>query len=209
MQGRRPTARSERTRLEVLNAAAECISREGFAAASTIRIAEQAEVSWGVLQYHFGDKDGLMAAVLEYGMEQIESRFNDLITTGIDADTLVERLRLLTNEAWQIYSSPLARAATEVVINNRNQWRNDPDKDRYLLELNRIQINLARRAMNCAIGDEKLAKFLTGIFLATLHGLETSLLQYGPGHAFSKELEALVQVLAAYCNHESDWRVSK
>ena len=201
-QGRPPTARSERTRLEVLNAAAECISREGFAAASTIRIAEQAGVSWGVLQYHFGDKEGLMAAVLEYGMEQTEARFNCLIATGLEAGTLEQRLRIVIHEAWEIYASPLARAATEVVINNRYQWRNDPAKDRYLLQLNKKQTQLARQAMTYAVGDKEMAKFLSGIFLATLHGLESSLLQYGPGHAFSRELEALVQVLASYCEHK-------
>jgi AcrR family transcriptional regulator len=135
MQGRRPTARSEKTRLQVLNAAALCITQQGFAAASTILIAQQAGVSWGVLQYHFGDKDGLMTAVLEYSMEQTENRLNNLITTGFTADTPVERLRALTREAWKIYSSPLARAATEIVINNRNKWQDDEEKDRFLLDL--------------------------------------------------------------------------
>ena len=197
-QGRRPTARSERTRHEVLDAAALCIAREGFAAATTTRIAERAGVSWGVLQYHFGDKDGLMLAVLEYGMDQTESLFTEVITVGIDANSLEERLRILTNEAWQIYSSPLARAATEIVINYRGKWQQDPDKNRYLLELNRTQTRLARRALYCAIGDKKVAHFLAGIFLAALHGFEASLLQYGPGHAFQKERDALVQVMVTY-----------
>lgn len=197
-QGRRPTPRSERTRREVLDAAAACIAREGFAAATTTRIAEQAEVSWGVLQYHFGDKDGLMEAVLNYGMEQTERLFGELIEAGIEAGTLEERLRILTTEAWNIYSSPLARAATEVVINYRSNWQHDVEKNRYLLELNKTQIRLARRALYCAIGDRKSAYFLAGIFLAALHGFESSLLQYGPGHAFQREREALVQVLAHY-----------
>jgi len=184
--------------LEVLDAAAICIATEGFAAATTTRIAEQAGVSWGVLQYHFGDKDGLMAAVLEYGMERVEYLFGQVITAGIDADTLEERLRILTSDAWAIYSSPLARAATEVVINNRSNWRQDPQRDRYLLELNKTQIKLARQALYCAIGERKLANSLAGVFLAALHGFEISLLQYGPGHAFQKERETLVQVLATY-----------
>lgn len=198
-QARRPTARSERTRIEVLNAAAECISQDGYAASSTVRIAEQAGVSWGVLQYHFGDKEALMTAVLDYGMEQIEARFAEIIATGIHAPTLEQRLRVLAEEVWKIYSTPLARAATEVVINNRKQWRSDSDKDRYLLELNKRQTRLARRAMFCAVADKQLATFLTGIFLATIHGLGASLLQYGPGQQFTRELAALAQVLAKYC----------
>lgn len=203
IQKRRPTARSERTRKEVLNAAAECISRDGYAAASTIRIAEQAGVSWGVLQYHFGDKDSLMAAVLDYGMAQTEARFNALIDTEIDANTRADRWRNLTNGAWSIYSSPLARAATEIVINNRSQWRNVPERDLYLLALNKKQTRLARRALYCATGDKEHARFLSGIFLATLHGLETNLLQYGSDYSFKKELEALAQVLENYCEQQS------
>lgn len=206
LQGRRPTPRSERTRLEVLHAAAECIAREGYTAASTIRIAEHAGVSWGVLQYHFGDKDNLMAAVLDYGVEQTEARFSRLITSGIEAQTLVERLRILTHEAWKVYSSPLARAATEVVINNRNQWREHPERRRYLLDLNKRQFSLVRQAMFSAIGDEELAQYLSGIFLATLQGMETRLLQFDPDSDTASptalnELEVLVQIMANYCEH--------
>jgi len=203
LQGRRPTARSGRTRLEVINAAAQCISEQGYAAASTVRIAEQAGVSWGVLQYHFGDKQSLMAAVLDYGMEQTEAQFNKLINGGIVGDTRLERLEALTRGTWSIYSSPLARAATEIVINNRNQWRQDVDKDLYLLNLNKRQTQSARKAMLCAVGNKKLANTLTGIFLATLHGLESSLLLYGPGHPFARELNTLVQVLSLYCDKHS------
>ncbi len=202
-QARPPTARSERTRREVLNAAAQCIAQEGYAAASTVRIAERAGVSWGVLQYHFGDKASLMAAVLEYGMAQTEKHFEEMIAAGKTAPTLERRLRMLVEKSWQSYSSPLARAATEVVINNRNQWRNDPDKDRYLLELDNRQIRLARQALAGVIGDKSLAKFLAGIFLAALHGVESSLLQYGPGQRFPRELEALVQILTSYCMQKS------
>ena len=53
------------TRAKVIQAAIDCIYAEGFYAAHTNRIAEQAGVSWGVLQYHFGDKDGLLQAVLD------------------------------------------------------------------------------------------------------------------------------------------------
>jgi len=202
-QGRKSTPRSERTRTAVIDAAAQCISQTGYAAASTVRIAEQAAVSWGVLQYHFGDKESLMAAVLDHGMARTEQQFGTLIKGGIAGGSRVERLRSLTRGAWSIYSSPLARASTEIVINNRNRWRNDPNRDRYLLELNKRQIQLARRAMFCAVADRKLANTLTGVFLATLHGLESSLLLYGPGHPFAKELETLVQILEAFCDQYS------
>ena len=58
MASSKPSKR-ELTRNKVIEAAIDCIYREGFHAANTNRIAEQAGVTWGVLQYHFGDKDGL------------------------------------------------------------------------------------------------------------------------------------------------------
>ena len=61
----KPTKR-EATRQKVIEAAIDCIYRDGFHAAHTNRIAEEAGVSWGVLQYHFGDKDGLLQAVIDY-----------------------------------------------------------------------------------------------------------------------------------------------
>ena len=62
--GKKPS-KSEATRDRVIQAAIDCIYRDGFHAAHTNRIAEQAGVSWGVLQYHFGDKDGLLQAVID------------------------------------------------------------------------------------------------------------------------------------------------
>ncbi|MBK6510444.1 MAG: TetR/AcrR family transcriptional regulator [Haliea sp.] len=61
----KPTKR-EATREKVILAAIDCIYRDGFHAAHTNRIAEEAGVSWGVLQYHFGDKDGLLQAVIDH-----------------------------------------------------------------------------------------------------------------------------------------------
>ena len=54
------------TRKRVIKSAIDCIYREGFHAANTNKIAAEAGVSWGVLQYHFGDKDALLLAVIDY-----------------------------------------------------------------------------------------------------------------------------------------------
>ncbi len=44
-----------------------CILDEGFEAASARHIAERAGVTWGVIQYHFGDREALMMAVVDEG----------------------------------------------------------------------------------------------------------------------------------------------
>ena len=49
-----------------------CIREEGFAAASTRHIIDRAGVSWGVIQYYFGDRDGLLTAVIEHANTTVD-----------------------------------------------------------------------------------------------------------------------------------------
>jgi len=89
----------------VIEAAAACIAEEGFAAAHANRITELADVSWRVLQYHFGDKVEVLSAVLERGVE-------GLAAAEVDGESLCERLSAVVDAGWKLFRSPLARAAT-------------------------------------------------------------------------------------------------
>jgi len=80
----RPTERtylpvSER-RSEIVQAAIELISREGLAAATTRKIANEASVSLSTLHYSFGSKDALIEAVIEAITEQIETVARGAVT---------------------------------------------------------------------------------------------------------------------------------
>jgi AcrR family transcriptional regulator len=48
-------------------AAARCISRAGFKAATMTSIAREAGVTWGAIQHHFGNKEAILDAVIEAG----------------------------------------------------------------------------------------------------------------------------------------------
>ena len=50
----------------ILEAAGEIFGREGFKAATIRRIAETANANVASINYHFRDKEGLYAAVLEH-----------------------------------------------------------------------------------------------------------------------------------------------
>lgn len=57
----------ERARREqIVGCAAEVIAEVGLARASMARIAERAGISVGVISYHFGNKAGMIAAVVEH-----------------------------------------------------------------------------------------------------------------------------------------------
>src|SRR5215472_10669679 len=75
------------TRLKVVEAAIQCILEQGFYRASSNAIAETAGLSWGVIQYYFGSREGLMLAVLEEGNRRLRDIVSEVNITG---DTLAE-----------------------------------------------------------------------------------------------------------------------
>ena len=66
--------RSDSTRYEIVMAAARCISRQGFKAATLASIAKEAGVTWGAIQHHFGTKEAILDAVLDAGFEYTMER---------------------------------------------------------------------------------------------------------------------------------------
>lgn len=59
------TAAGERTRALVLDAALEVFAAKGFRGGSVDDIAQRAGVGRGAMLYHFGSKEGVLAALLE------------------------------------------------------------------------------------------------------------------------------------------------
>jgi len=110
---KRPSKR-EQTRLRVIEAAIECIYLEGFNAAHTNRIAETAGVSWGVLQYHFGDKDGLLQAVLDHIFSDFSATLAD---TRLQGDNLRDRVAQLIEVVWSLVSLPSYRVSVAILRN--------------------------------------------------------------------------------------------
>ena len=102
------------TRAKVIQAAIDCIYREGFNAAHTNKIAEEAGVTWGVLQYHFGDKDGLMQAVLDQIFADFARAFED---ADIHQADLRERIDALIELLWSLVSKPDYRVSVAILRN--------------------------------------------------------------------------------------------
>ncbi len=98
----------------ILEAAGEIFGREGFKAATIRRIAETANANVASINYHFRDKEGLYAAVLEHLFNTGFARFP--ADMGLGENPLPEdRLRafirgmfhrLLSNDGWGGMSGP-------------------------------------------------------------------------------------------------------
>jgi AcrR family transcriptional regulator len=117
------------TRAKVIQAAIECIYNEGFHAAHTNRIAERAGVSWGVLQYHFGDKDGLLQAVLD----NIFADFTASLTRAqLQEDPLKPRIAALVDVLWSLVSQPQYRVSVAILRNAGRSPESSIDGSKYL-----------------------------------------------------------------------------
>ena len=67
-------ARGDATREQILTAAREVLAADGYSGTSTRAVAERAGVQLSLVHYHFGGKQGLLTAVLEYENERLLER---------------------------------------------------------------------------------------------------------------------------------------
>jgi AcrR family transcriptional regulator len=110
--------RAERTRQTVIDETVHYILEEGFTAPSVRRITERAGLTWGVVQYHFGDLDGLLMAVVSEGLRQLTEVIEQLpaLATG---ETPRRRVETVIDAVWPAFSSPTSMAALEILISTR------------------------------------------------------------------------------------------
>lgn len=64
---------------KILQAALQLFAKEGFYATSTNKIAKVACVSEGLIFRHFGNKEGLLQAILEEGQNKLKTLFVDIV----------------------------------------------------------------------------------------------------------------------------------
>jgi AcrR family transcriptional regulator len=118
---KRGQARADRTQALVIEETIRCVHEEGFAAASTRRIIERAGVSWGVIQYHFGDRDGLLAAVLDHGMTSLVDALEAIIARAGEIEDGRTRAETLTSEVWAVLTAPQSMSMLEILIATRSE----------------------------------------------------------------------------------------
>jgi AcrR family transcriptional regulator len=110
--------RAERTRRAVIDETVRYILDEGFAAPSVRRITERAGLTWGVVQYHFGDLGGLLMAVVDQGITELTEALERLRHETANLST-EHRTEVVVDALWQAFSSPTSMAALEILISTR------------------------------------------------------------------------------------------
>lgn len=112
----RGASKSERTRVRILDAAALCFQRRGFAAVTLKDIAAAAEMQAGSLYYHFDTKEALVEAVLTAGVDGAVTATRDAVDRlGAAADPTV-RLRAALVAHLRVVLSDSAYAAANLRI---------------------------------------------------------------------------------------------
>jgi len=64
---------------KILQAALQLFAKEGYHATSTSKVARLAGVSEGLIFRHFGNKEGLLNAILEVGENKLKTLFVDIV----------------------------------------------------------------------------------------------------------------------------------
>tara|TARA_R110000868_G_scaffold383050_2_gene649758 strand:- start:229 stop:750 length:522 start_codon:yes stop_codon:yes gene_type:complete len=92
----------------ILKAALKLFATQGYASTSTNKVAKEAGVSEGLIFRHFGNKEGLLAAILEMGQEAIKQKMASILMTSAPKELLRKYIELPFNinaseyEMWRL-----------------------------------------------------------------------------------------------------------
>jgi len=192
--------RAERTRALIMDETVRCVVEEGFAAASAKHIAERAGVTWGVIQYHFGDRDGLLGAVVESGFDELRAR---MATVDVPQGSSRKQVTALVDAAWAAFSTPTSRAGLEILVATRS--RRAPATTEHLAAMAGELTRLGRDLIGDRgpVGD---ATAIGDLLWATLRGLVLTQMVVGEPIDSTRERAALVDLLVAHLDADAPAR---
>lgn len=73
-------------------------------------------MTWGVIQYHFGDRNGLLSAVIAHGFRSFRTAIRSV---SVPDGTLRQCVEAVVEAAWSAFSSAESRASLEILISAR------------------------------------------------------------------------------------------
>lgn len=120
--------RSDETRAHVLEATIRCLHERGYAATTTLLVAQEAGVSRGAMLHQFPTKVDLMLFVVRAVYDREAAEYVDRIGHIRDPR---EKLLALPEVAWDVLSRPSGVAVLEVLQGSRS----DPELAERLLPL--------------------------------------------------------------------------
>lgn len=179
-----PRKRGDDTRARIIDETVRCIVEEGFPAATAKHVAERAGVTWGVIQYHFGDRNGLLMAVVDDGVTKL---IESLSSAEVADLPLRQRIEVVVDTAWSCYASPTSLAAFEILRATRRSSR------RHLLEMNDAINQLGR-----LVTDDPANDGVAEVIWAALRGVVLAQMIMGAPVDWQRERRALIDMVTHY-----------
>jgi len=144
----RTTAQGAASKKKILDAAISLICERGFSGTSVGAICEEAGVVKTALYWHFGSKDGLLAAIIEEisreWIEEIDSRASEGATADDSLDGMIEGMKhLVKNKSHYL-------RIVEAVINESANV--DHEAMKAIRRLNRKGIDAIESGIERAMG---------------------------------------------------------
>lgn len=189
--------RADRTRAMVIDETVRCVLEEGFGAASAKHITERAGVTWGVIQYHFGDRDGLLMAVVDEGFNQLVGCLGE-VEGKLGRITGRARTELVINAVADAFLSPTSVTALEILIATRTGRATV--QQRHLAELFTTLTQLGRYVAEGL--DAPHADAVGNLIWTTLMGTMVARMAVEEPVDMGRELRALVDVVTAYMEQQ-------
>jgi AcrR family transcriptional regulator len=124
------------TRVALLDAAIDCLAEDGFAGATTRRIAERAGVTPGALQHHFATKTELLGDARRHLGDEFVRQMTADRPTAVRSSTLRAERQL--DRWWELCKGPLFIALVELWV----AARSDAQLRKTLLEAERDNAHL-------------------------------------------------------------------
>ncbi len=187
-------ARAERTRTVVIDETVRCILDEGFAPPSVRHITDRAGVTWGVVQYHFGDLDGLLMAVVDKGFGELLDALGELPPPTVLKGGVRARTAFVIDTVWDAFSSSTSMAALEILISTRGL--RDTVANTHLADL---MVTLTKLGRHLGEGlSAPHAGRIGNLIWATLRGMVVAQMVWPEPVDSSRDREALVDVITAY-----------
>ena len=156
------------TAAKVIDAAVQCILDEGFYRASSNQIARRAGVTWGVIQYHFGTREGLLLAVFRHSADALLAHLENAAITG---DSTHERLESLADVIWSYYRRPEFLAYMQILLNLTHDPTTAEDTVSTLGVLNQHIFGLWQTLINDALPEHNRTPETARVLFDVLRGL--------------------------------------
>jgi AcrR family transcriptional regulator len=161
--------RSAATRARLIAAAVAILQRDGYAAATTVKVAQEAGVSRGAMLHQFPTRADLIIAVAEHIVRTQDRERRQKLR---QVERGEPRFKAITEVVWSTMQQPESMALLEIMLGSRS----DPELGtRFPAVMRDLEAQLASGPAevghDIGVADAELIEAMTRLHLAAMRGL--------------------------------------